>query len=144
MASAVYPLYKQALLGGDADIALDTGTVRFVLVDTGTYTYSAAHQFYSDLSGIAQSGAADAETTITGKTIINGVFDTTNDTTETAALDATATTYEALVIYIDTGNPATSRLVCYVDGFSAITPNGGTATINWDDGGGVLDGIFAL
>lgn len=94
MTSVVYPKYKEALLGGASNIALDSGTVKFVLVDTATYTYDAADEFYDDLSGIAQASAADAATTIANKTITNGVFETTDDTTETAALDTTATTSE--------------------------------------------------
>jgi hypothetical protein len=47
---------KQSLLAGDANSDLDNNTTTdgpFVaLVDTGVYTYSAAHQFYSSLSGI--------------------------------------------------------------------------------------------
>jgi hypothetical protein len=56
MANAIYPLYKQSLLAADANVDLDNNTTTdgpFVaLVDTGVYTYSAAHQFYSSLSGI--------------------------------------------------------------------------------------------
>jgi hypothetical protein len=141
MASAVYPKFKEALLQGGANTNLSSGTVKAVLVDTGTYTYSSAHEFFSSVSGIAQSSAANAEVTIDNKTFVNGVFNTSDDTDTFPALDATATDYEALVIYVDTGVAGTSRLVAYVDGFSAITPNGGTAVVDWDDG---ANGIFAL
>jgi hypothetical protein len=50
MANALYPLYKEALIQSLANTALNgSGTtgVYCALVDTGTYTYSAAHQFYS-------------------------------------------------------------------------------------------------
>lgn len=44
MANALYPLFKQSLLAGDANADLDNNTatdgVYAVLVDTGTYTYS--------------------------------------------------------------------------------------------------------
>ena len=43
MPNAIYPLYKQALLNGSANTNMSSGTVRVALVDTGTYTYSAAH-----------------------------------------------------------------------------------------------------
>ena len=49
---------------------------------------------------------------------------------------------EALVIYIDTGNTATSRLVAYIDtGVTGlpVTPNGGDISITWN-----ASGIFQL
>jgi hypothetical protein len=50
MANAIYPKYKQALLTGDSNIDIESGTVKVALVDTGTYTYNAAHDFYDDVS----------------------------------------------------------------------------------------------
>lgn len=52
MANALYPLWKQEVIKATANTAL-TGTVKVALVDTGTYTYSASHQFYSSVSGVA-------------------------------------------------------------------------------------------
>lgn len=133
MANAIYPIYKAALLAGLSNIDLDTGTVKVALVDTGTYTYSAAHDFYNDLSGVVGTPVAIANTTVTG-----GLFDGDN-VTFTAVSGATV---EALVIYIDTGNTATSRLVAYIDtGVTnlPVTPNGGDITITWN-----ASGIFQL
>lgn len=133
MANAIYPLYKQALLDGDANVDLNDGTVKVALVDTGTYTYSAAHQFLSSLSGVVGTAQTIANTTVT-----NGLFDG-DDVTFTAV---TGNTVEALVIYIDTGNAATSRLVAYIDtGVTGlpVTPNGGNITVQWSP-----SGIFQL
>ena len=55
MGNAIYPKYKEALITGAANAALNgTGTtgVYVALVDTGVYTYNASHQFYSDLTGV--------------------------------------------------------------------------------------------
>ena len=52
MANAIYPLYKQALLDASSNVDVNDGTVKVALVDTGTYTYSAAHDFYDDVSGV--------------------------------------------------------------------------------------------
>lgn len=43
---------------------------------------------------------------------------------------------EALVIYKDTGDAATSPLIAYIDTATGlpITPNGADITINWDTG----------
>lgn len=133
MANAIYPLYKQSLLDGDANIDLNDGTVKVALIDTGTYTYSAAHQYLSSLTGVV--GTAQ---TIANSTVANGTFDG-DDVTYTAV---SGNTVEALVIYIDTGTAGTSRLVAYLDtGVTGLplTPNGGNITITWN-----ASGIFTL
>lgn len=133
MANAIYPLYKQALLDGSSDIDVNDGTVKVALVDTGTYTYSAAHDFYNDLSGVVGTPGAIGNTTVT-----NGLFDGDNVTFTSVS----GNSVEALVIYIDTGNTATSRLVAYIDtGVTGlpVTPNGGDITITWN-----ASGIFQL
>lgn len=129
MANAVYPIYKQALLDALSDVDLNDGTVKCALVDTGTYTYSAAHDFLNDLSGVVGTAQTIANTTVT-----NGLFDGDN-VTYTAV---SGSTVEALVIYIDTGNSATSRLVAYIDtGVTGlpVTPNGGDISITWNASG---------
>jgi hypothetical protein len=146
MASAIYPKYKEALLTtGSANIGL-TGAnlIKAVLVDTGTYTYSAAHDFYNDLSGVATTGAGagPAEVTINNVTVVDGRFETTDDTDTFTSVDSGASC-EALVIFVDTGNVTTDRLVAYIDGFS-VTPNGGNITVDWSDLGDGFDGIFQL
>ena len=128
MANAIYPLYKQELLQGSANTAL-SGTIKVALVDSGTYAYSAAHQFLSSLSGVV--GTAQ---TLASKTFVNGVFDAA-DITFTAVSGASA---EALVAYIDTGVAGTSRLICYLDtGYTnlPVTPNGGDIAVQWAAGG---------
>ena len=133
MANALYPIWKQNLLDFVANNDLSGGTVKVALVDTGTYTYSAAHDFYSDISGVVGTPQ-----TIGTKTFTNGVFDGAN-VTFTAVTGATV---EALVIYIDTGSAATSPVVAYIDTSVTglpVTPNGGDITITWN-----ASGIFAL
>jgi hypothetical protein len=133
MANAIYPIYKAALLGGLANIDMDGGTVKAALVDTGTYTYSAAHDFYNDVSGVVGTPQTIANTSVTG-----GLFDG-DDVTYPAV---SGNTVEAIIIYIDTGNAATSRLVAYIDtGVTGlpVTPNGGDISISWH-----ASGIFQL
>lgn len=133
MANAIYPLYKQSLIDGDTNIDLNDLTVKVALVDTGTYTYSAAHQFLTSLTG--EVGTAQ---TIAATTVTNGVFDGDNVT----YTGVTGNSVEALVIYIDTGVAGTSRLVAYIDTSVTglpVTPNGGDITITWN-----ASGIFAL
>ena len=133
MANAIYPLYKQALLDGDANTDINDLTVRVALVDTGTYTYSAAHQFLTSLTGVVGTAQIIAATTVT-----NGLFDGDNVTYS----GVTGNSVEALVIYIDTTVAATSRLVAFIDtGVTGlpVTPNGGDITITWN-----ASGIFQL
>lgn len=132
MANVLYPLYKEALL--TAGINLTTQNIKVALVDTGTYTYSAAHQFMSSVAAgvVARSG------NLASKTVVTGTFDAA-DITLTAVTGATT---EALVIYRDTGVDATSELIAYLDtGVTGLplTPNGGDVTISWH-----ASGIFSL
>lgn len=138
MANAIYPLYKQSLLAGDANADLDNNTATdgpFVaLVDTGTYTYSAVHQFYSSLSGVVGTDQRIATPTVT-----TGTFDGDN-LTFTAVSGASV---EALVIYRkNAGANTTWRLVAYIDtGVTGlpVTPNGGDITVTWN-----ASGIFTI
>lgn len=132
MANAIYPKWREAIMQATANSSLG-GTVKVALVDTGTYTYSATHEFYSSVSGVVGTPQ-----TLTSKTFTDGTFDAA-DVTFSAV---TGTTVEALVIYVDTGVAGTSRLVAYLDtGYTGlpVTPNGGNITIQWAAGG-----IFTL
>lgn len=138
MANAIYPKWKEALLQNSADSDLDgsgaTG-VYAALVDTGTYTYSAAHEFYSSLSGVV---GTDQEIGAT-KSYTNGVFDGA-DVTYTAV---SGNTVEAIVLYRkNAGANTTWRLIAYIDSSVTglpVTPNGGDITISWH-----ASGIFSL
>lgn len=137
MANAIYPKYKEALLNATANSAITgSGTTGLyvALVDTGTYTYSASHEFYSSLSGIV---GTDQE--ITTPTLTGGVVDG-GDVTFSAV---SGNSVEALVIYRkNAGANTTWRLVAYIDTGQTglpVTPNGGNITITWN-----ASGIFAL
>lgn len=138
MANVLYPKWKEALLQNSADSDLDgSGTtgVYCALVDTGTYTYNAAHEFYSSLSGIV---GTDQEIGAT-KSYTNGVFDGADITFPSVS----GNSVEALVIYRkNAGANTTWRLVAYIDtGVTGlpVTPNGGNISITWN-----ASGIFSL
>ena len=133
MANAIYPLYKQALLDASANVDLNDSTVKVALIDTGTYPYNSAHEFYSSVSGVVGTPQ-----TINNTTVTNGLFDGDN-VTYTAV---TGNSAEALLIYIDTGTASTSRLVAWIDTSVTglpVTPNGGDISITWN-----ASGIFQL
>ena len=134
MANALFPKWKEQLLQFTANNNLSAGTVKVALIDTGTYTYNSANQFWSS----ASSASVGTPQTIGSKTFTDGVFDGA-DVTFTAV---TGSSVEALIIYIDTGTAATSPLVAYIDTSVTglpVTPNGGDITITWN-----ASGIFAL
>lgn len=138
MANAIYPKYKQSLLNGDSETALtgsgNTG-LYVALVDTGTYTYSNTHQFYSDLS----TSVVGTPQEITSVTLTNGVVDGDDVTFTSVSGDSV----EAVVLYRkNAGADTTWRLVGYIDTSVTglpVTPNGGDITINWN-----ASGIFQL
>lgn len=128
MANAVYSKWKEALINGGTNVALN-GTVKVTLVDAAAYTPNlSTHQFISDVAG----GARISTQTLANKTYTLGVFDA-DDVTFTAV---TSGTYEYLVIWIDTGVEATSRLVALFDTATGlpVTSTGGNAIVTWDNG----------
>jgi hypothetical protein len=138
MANAVYPEYKEFLLSASANVSLNVDDATdgpfCALVDTGTYTYNAAHDFFNDLSGIVGT-----DQRITAPTVANGTFDG-SDLTYTAVSGATV---EALVIYRkNAGANTTWKLVVYLDTSVTglpVTPNGGNITVTWN-----ASGIFTI
>jgi hypothetical protein len=134
MANAIYPIWKQEVMQGTANTSL-TGNIKAVLVDLADYTYSAAHDFLDDVP-VAARVATSAN--LTGKTFVNGLFDADN----TSFTAATGDISEAVILYVDTGSAATSRLVAFFDtGVTGlpVTPNGGDINLNWN-----ASGIFQL
>lgn len=133
MANALYPIWKAAILQASSNSAL-TGTVKAALIDTGVYTYSAAHDFWDD----ASAGVIGTPQTLSSKTYTSGAFGAAN-VTYTAVSGASV---EAIILYIDTGTAGTSRLVAYIDtGVTGlpVTPNGGDINLAWN-----ASGIFQL
>jgi hypothetical protein len=139
MANAIYPIYKQAIMTAGTNSSLDqndTTNGPFVaLVDADTYSYSASHDFYNDLSGVVGTDQRLVSPTVS----TSGVFDADN-VTFTAVSGASV---EALVIYRkNSGANSTWRLVAYIDTSVTnlpVTPNGGDISITWN-----ASGIFAL
>jgi hypothetical protein len=137
MANAVYPTYKVACLTGNAP-NLASVDVKAVLVDTngGTpYTYSAAHEFLTDVPAGSRLSTTAA---LGSKTTTGGVFGAGNIALPDAGGGATG---EALILFVDTTDAATSRLIAYIDTASGlpITLDGVADTIQWN-----ASGIFAL
>ena len=125
MANTLYDPGREAFLTGTINWSSDT--IKVVLVDTGTYTFSSSHQYYSSISGVIAGPQ-----TLGSKTTTNGAADAA-DVTFTAVSGASI---EAIIIYKDTGSSATSPLIAYIDTATGlpITPNGGDIIVTWDNG----------
>ena len=129
MANTTYPKFKKrcATTGGN----VLAGTVRAQLVDLAAYTYSAAHEFLSELPSGARVGAP---VTLTGKTVSDeGVFDAADMTVSGLV---SAPSIEALVLYVDTGDEATSPLMTIVDTATGLPIAAGATggTVAWSNG----------
>jgi hypothetical protein len=124
----IYPKWKvERAKGTTPDMSAGGTNVKAVLVDAAGYTYSAAHQFLSDVP----SGARVA----TSGNLANKVISAT-----TAVLDAddfalssvaAGPAAENLIFYVDTGVEGTSPLVAFFDTATGlpVTPNGGNINI---------------
>ncbi len=131
--NVLYPKWKEALVQAGSNSAL-TGTVKAYLVDTSLYTYSSSHQFLSDVPSGARVGTAQ---TLASKTYLNGYF----DAADLLYPAVTGPQVEALVLVVDTGSDATSRLVGYIDDAEGLpfSPVGLDQPVVWNSAG-----IFAL
>lgn len=141
MANAVYPIYKTAILSASANLSLtvdDTTDGPYcALIDTGTYTYSAADDFFNDLSGIV--GTDQRISTPTVGSVSAGTFDGDDLTYSSVS----GSTVEALAFYRhNSGANSTWRLFLYLDTSVTglpLTPNGGDVNVLWS-----ASGIFTI
>lgn len=133
MSNSVYPKWKEAIIQGAANSSL-AGVLKAYLVDTGNYVYSASHQFLTDLPAPARIGSPQ---TLASKTFVNGVV----DAADLNFPSLTGVSCEALILALDTGSDATSRLVAYIDSATGLpfTPSGVDQPVIWN-----AAGIFAL
>lgn len=139
MANALFDIYKEALLGGGnlggTLIDLTGDTIVVGLVDTGTYDPDiAADEDEADLTPDPIVGTNQTLGTID---VTNGTFDAADATFTSVA----GNSVEELVIFKDTGTPATSPLLVSFDTATGlpVTPNGGDIVIQWNG-----SGIFSL
>lgn len=145
MANAFYPEWKESILTGAGASELNAGAgASVIFVDTGTYTYNTAHDFFNDLSGTHGDGGtarANAEV-ITSPTYANGTFDGAD--TVFASVNTGGVTVEGFVIFVnDSTADASSPVVAFWDasitGMPFSTSSGAQVTISWN-----ASGIFDL
>tara|TARA_R110000824_G_scaffold25685_2_gene89246 strand:+ start:620 stop:1030 length:411 start_codon:yes stop_codon:yes gene_type:complete len=127
----VYPLAKENMLSGNID--LNTNPV-FVALVSSSYTYSAAHEFFSPSVASHHIGATGSlsfpATYVTGSvTGSNVTFSSVSAGSVVGQVitfqSGTAGSADYLLAYFDTGS----------EGGISITTNGGDVIINWNGAG---------
>ena len=139
MANQFFDNFKEKLLAGDDTFDLDDGSpIKAALYSNTDYTPAyTTHTQFTDSGFTRYSGTTDQTLTTT---ITDGVFDDSTGTSTFAnvTLD-TGKTVDGVLIYQDGGTDATRLLICTLDSFTSVTPNGGNIDVNWNG-----SGIFAL
>lgn len=128
MSNALYDKGRERFLTGQVNWLTDT--IKVSLIDTNDYSFSQTHEYYSSV--VVVPSAVVATGTLAGKNAANGVADANDLTLTGVSGDAS----EALIIWKDTGDSATSPLLAYIDTATGlpVTPNSGDITIVWDNG----------
>lgn len=136
MATIFYTGFKEQLL--TAGINLLTDDIKVVLIIGANYTPSVADVY---LSQIPAGGTKGDPQPLLNKTVTGGTFDADDVSFSTVTGPGQIT---GLLLYKDTGNPATSPLI-FADtaptGFPVTDPVAITINVIWDNG---ANRIFTL
>lgn len=133
MANALYPKFKGQLGLGTIDLSDPYLVVRAIAVDTADYVYDAAHEFLSDVPAAARVALTEALENVDWDPD-TARFDSDDPTFSAVSGD----TIEALILFIDTGVEATSRLIMFQDTDitgAPATPTGGDIAVFVDANG---------
>lgn len=134
MANAIYPSFDTSLLLGTN---LVTSNVSCMLVSTtsgsgsNNYSYSSTNTV---IANVETGSVVAASVALTSKSAANGNFYCGNVVFANVTTPASGGNGQALVFYINTGNTATGNLICYIDSFSPVIPNGGNVTVGFNTG----------
>ena len=129
MAAALYDSGREAFLTGQIQFLADT--IKTALLESTAVINTATDQYLSTYTGLISSTSG----ALTSKTAVGGVADADN----VSFTGVSGPNIGYLIMYKDTGNPATSQLIAYWD--LAITPSGGDLQVVWD---GAPNYIFKL
>lgn len=127
MANALYNQFKENILNELHD--MDGDDIRAVLIDSADYTFSAAHDFLSEVAAAARE---EVSSQLTSPTITGGVFDTADFVFTAADGDPC----EAMLLYNHNGNgagaDAARQLIAFYDtGMTGmpVDPSGGDINV---------------
>lgn len=121
----VYPLSLAAMLS----TLVGANTIKIALLNNG-YIYSAAHDFYNDVSAYTEGTPA----TVVTPTYTNGVLDGVRPVSYSGIGASVVVTHA--VVYIDTGVPGTSRILAHIDRAAdgsplSFTGDGNPIFVDW-------------
>lgn len=122
-----------------ANIDLESDTIKLAFMSTAYTPDIDAHVYWADISASLASGTTVQ--TLASKTV---TVDNTNNRAEFDAANISLSTITAttdkFVLYKDTGNAATSQLICCVDiAEGTLAPIAGTLALTFN-----AEGIFAI
>lgn len=126
--NALYPKGREGILDHTIDMTAD---IRAMLVKDG-YAYSVSHETIADMGSVDNGRSIMLQ----NKTYENGVFDAADIII--VALAAAKTS--ALIIYQNTGDDNTARLVAFLDIPPCTPAKGQSVRIKWS----TADKIFTL
>jgi hypothetical protein len=111
MANFVYSAFRTSLLSGHVNLL--TENIKVAILNSNYISNENSDTFFSD---IPQNSIEGISQSLSNKVINNGSFD---------ADDITITQYAgsgftSLVLYLDSGNPSTSKLIAYIDDTSGL------------------------
>jgi len=133
-----YAKFFENLLNGDV-AGLDSATVK-VMLTTSSYTPDQdAHDFKDDVTNeVSGTGYTAGGATLASKTVTPVANVVTFDAADTTWSSSSITARRA-VVYVDTGTPSTSALICWIDFGEDETSDNGDFTIQWN-----ASGIFTI
>jgi hypothetical protein len=106
MANLIYPIAKKSILDADIDMLVDT--IKLALVSS-SYVYSAAHDFYNDISAYV----IGTPQTLANKSTTGGLFDA--DSAVFSGVSTGQSVKYALLYKDNAGNAATSPVIALFD-----------------------------
>lgn len=141
MTSAGFDIWKKGALGSGTLVDLDTDTIKLRLINVAT-DYPTLNLAATSMTGITKYGSSTDQTlgtptitaTVAGTTTFGTVAFDAVDAVFTAVAVDTAKTVAGLVVYKFVSNDAGSTPILWIDGFTAVTPNGGDITVQFDSG----------
>ena len=130
----VYPKGGEKMLSGAINFSADTVKVRML---PASYVYDAGHEFLSQVSA-----GVGTDQTLANKSITGGVFDA--DDADFGAI-AAGSSMGYVLLYKDTGNPATSPLLILFDDVVGLpyATNGAPYVQRWSDGSAKIMSLVA-
>lgn len=127
MANRLYDKAREGFLTGQIDWMSDD--IRLVLVNLNLYVPNfVTDEFLDDIDPFARVDTSDP---LIGKDATSGVADAEDPTLTTV----TGVEFHAVVFYQDSGDAATSRLICFWDTAVGLpySPTGGNITLTFSE-----------